>query len=597
MNKLVAIPAVTKVGVVAGLLSLTCLTVFPAYADTLVADSCDRQHVQSKIDVASDGDIVMIPTGSCTWSSSVTISDQGIVLQGAGIGQTTISTAGTAVDVTGAQGKPFRITAMTFQGGGTSEKTILVSGDCQNFRIDNIAFLNISAHAVYVRGDTFGVIDHCTVEANGQALFFEGGNPRGHYLYSLDPGFGTANAVYVEDCILKYIGSDPGGSFCHNVIEWRKGAKIVLRHSTVTDHDMGNHGICFNQFMRGAYTYEVYNNTWDLDTIPICTRWLNIRGGTGVAFGNTIHTGFNKGIELHNYRTCLGDGITSCDGMWDRCDGNSLTGFDGFHDGNSGEDSTGDLGTHTGSDNQTNSLTDSTKSWTADQWAAFYVWNTTTGKETCRARIASNTSDTLTLQSALSCDDFDDGDGYKITNGYPCFDQIGRANDGNGDGIQDLVPLYEWENRYTNGTDVDQSVYEVTGCDKPSYAEHIKKNRDYFNDTQMPGYVAYTYPHPLTQGGGGSGGASGSGGTTGTGGMGGGAGGSTLDAGVGASAGANTGAGGQPPASDSEQNTDCDCQMVGRPCGLPWQTLAWLAVAAVWLGRRRASCGDLASPR
>jgi hypothetical protein len=74
--------------------------------------------------------------------------------------------------------------------------------------------------------------------------------------------------------------------------------------------------------------------------------------------------------------------------------------------------------------------------------------------------------------------------------GYPCRDQIGRATN------QTLQPFYEWNNT-KNGTNVNVSVYIHSGCSNPSPLDHIKENRDYYNDTPRPGYTPYTYPHPL----------------------------------------------------------------------------------------------------
>jgi hypothetical protein len=69
--------------------------------------------------------------------------------------------------------------------------------------------------------------------------------------------------------------------------------------------------------------------------------------------------------------------------------------------------------------------------------------------------------------------------------GYPCRDQAGFGVN------QTSYPIYEWDNTL-NGGNVDFTVrgsgYETT---------HIVSDRDYFNDTEMPGYTPYTYPHPL----------------------------------------------------------------------------------------------------
>ena len=73
---------------------------------------------------------------------------------------------------------------------------------------------------------------------------------------------------------------------------------------------------------------------------------------------------------------------------------------------------------------------------------------------------------------------------------YPCIDQIGRTT-----GMV-LAPLYEWGNTL-NGSDIDISVYDFPGCSSPSISDHIKEGRDFYNDSQLPNYTPYTYPHPL----------------------------------------------------------------------------------------------------
>ena len=60
-------------------------------AKNIDAASCSRQDVQSAIDAASDGDVVIIPPGSCTWNTAVTFSNKAITVQGAGIDQTIIT--------------------------------------------------------------------------------------------------------------------------------------------------------------------------------------------------------------------------------------------------------------------------------------------------------------------------------------------------------------------------------------------------------------------------------------------------------------------------------------------------------------------------
>ncbi len=80
------------------------------------------------------------------------------------------------------------------------------------------------------------------------------------------------------------------------------------------------------------------------------------------------------------------------------------------------------------------------------------------------------------------CDGKNPVDGNEEPNGYPARDQIGRSTN------QVIEPLYEWNNTL-DGEDAD--VHVSTG------AQHIKENRDFYNDTPRPGYKPYAHPHPL----------------------------------------------------------------------------------------------------
>jgi hypothetical protein len=75
---------------------------------------------------------------------------------------------------------------------------------------------------------------------------------------------------------------------------------------------------------------------------------------------------------------------------------------------------------------------------------------------------------------------------------YPCIDQIGRSSDSDQDGVQDLEPLYEWNNTFNVG---DLEIQVQNACSEVC----IQEGRDFYNDLTRPDYVPYVYPHPLVQ--------------------------------------------------------------------------------------------------
>ncbi|MFA6306718.1 MAG: hypothetical protein WCV70_04240 [Patescibacteria group bacterium] len=98
--------------------------------------------------------------------------------------------------------------------------------------------------------------------------------------------------------------------------------------------------------------------------------------------------------------------------------------------------------------------------------------------------------------------------------GYPCRDQIGRSTDNpqwvstvgsEGAYTQQLDPAYAWNNflyptendRINRTNEVAFGFVQHNVC--PGQTAHLVEGRDYYNSgtTPKPGYVPYTYPHPL----------------------------------------------------------------------------------------------------
>ena len=74
------------------MLAALLATMPSALASTVNLSGCAQATVQAAVTAAKDGDVIMIPAGTCTWSTAVQWTDKSIWVIGAGIGATGILT-------------------------------------------------------------------------------------------------------------------------------------------------------------------------------------------------------------------------------------------------------------------------------------------------------------------------------------------------------------------------------------------------------------------------------------------------------------------------------------------------------------------------
>ena len=259
----------------------------------ITAVSLAREDVQAAIDQAEDGDTVLLPAGTVTWTSqnnipAVSLDKKGITLLGAGIGKTIINTIiGTGygngtLRIVGVLGKPFRISGFSFPSG-----IIGISGNAMGWRIDNCEFTNDSGMtSIGTNGFTRGVVDNCTF-ANCRIVVRE--DSYGVAAWKRPLRLGTADAVYIEDSRF------PRTVF-GNSVDANRGGQYVFRHNTVINssceaHSLQNAFPDLGKFERATRSYEIYNNTFTSeDNGATHGNWVAIfvRGGTGVIFGNKV---------------------------------------------------------------------------------------------------------------------------------------------------------------------------------------------------------------------------------------------------------------------------------------------------------------------
>ena len=140
-------------------LILSALSSLGAHAQTINAATCNSSDVQNALNsVVTDGTVVKIPSGSCTWSSSVTYNlAHSTVIQGTSTISGTCAPGGScsATDnltitfgngvtfsINTASGKSFRLTGVSLVFSGSTAKygSVNIGGSSTSVRVDHNHF-------------------------------------------------------------------------------------------------------------------------------------------------------------------------------------------------------------------------------------------------------------------------------------------------------------------------------------------------------------------------------------------------------------------------------------------------------------------------
>lgn len=365
-----------------------------AWGATYNAASCSRTDVGNAVSQATHGDTVQIPAGDCTWTSRLVIT-QGIYLKGAGQNQTTIrdnitkdgSDGSRLIQATVNSPNNFRMSDIRFVGQATNPNNwnaghIWIEGTQTAFRLHNFTVESPQTTFIWTSGAALGLIDNCTLTGNRALLAASlpswGGSSYGDGSWAEQIYWGSDKAVYVEDCTLTAGGS----SNLQFAFDTYSGARLVIRHNTITRMFVAAHGTDTGQRMRGERYKEVYNNTvvYDSDTYP--DYFVYFRSGTGVVFGNTITNprGMNSVLKMTN---CRDPEVTGCGGPsfppWGACNGSSP--YDGNFQTGGGYRCVDQPGA--GTSRHLNGLATPTTAWVQNILDPAYVWgNTLTGSTT-----------------------------------------------------------------------------------------------------------------------------------------------------------------------------------------------------------------------
>jgi hypothetical protein len=453
---------------------------------------------------AVDGDTITIPSGTFSWTGTVLLT-KAITLQGNTTTDPVNGTANTQTLILDDQpdrnsalielrNGGMRLTGLAFTAGQTvngQNGMIRLATGTIPIRIDHCDFNNVYwNNTLGVFDRNYGVIDHCVrrnspVQNAGFLHCWFGRLDDGNSDFEAPAGFGGPNFFFMEDNYMD------GGT------DITKGGKICARFNIITNNNsFGAHGTSRSSpTWRGGRAYEVYGNQF-----RYTNNFSSIDGpdgGSAVYYDNTVDP-HSAGIACQVYRLIYSfsspfngaNGLNAWDFNATEADGTHVNGHSPF---------VFDSGTFTSGTNAgTDTLVDSSKDWTTNQWVGFSVKQL--GGLGPTGIIVSNTNNTLHTSTWHQDQAFSVGGSYQIGKVLRVLDQPGL---GQGDRIntaspawpnQVTEPMYEWNNTSTDdGSSIDYTVAVPQG-------NIIQSGRDYFNNTVMPGYVPYCYPHPMVSG-------------------------------------------------------------------------------------------------
>jgi hypothetical protein len=307
----------------------------PAVAAVIAAASCTRANVGAAVATAADGDTVLIPVGTCSWTTQLDIT-KGISLIGGGIDQTILqdnvpkdgSPSSRLISVNVTAPRTFRLSAFTIQGAAPDLNTwnkghVLLDGTAKAFRVDHVKITNQQTSAMVIDGDLWGVIDHSVFSGAFQFGIKVmhtnwGGKDFGDGSWAEQLYWGTQKAIYIEDCDFTELSPN----FSSSALDGLDGARVVFRYNTLHNQNGTSHGADSGQRERGFRSLEIYNNTYIFNRAVAFIQW--IRGGTGVVYNNTV-TGGGQPNNLVQLVNCRDSGAGCNDGFsfppWGACDG------------------------------------------------------------------------------------------------------------------------------------------------------------------------------------------------------------------------------------------------------------------------------------
>jgi hypothetical protein len=306
------------------LLTFILLLAGKSFGATITAATSSYADVNTAVNTtAARGDTVRIPSGSSTWSSTLTIT-KGVHLVGGSGGTTTITrSADVAIQISPdataiSNDETIEVSQLTIDGGGASIVMIDINGASaggtkafNNLMISSNIFQNggtttSGGGIISLTGQARGVIGRNTFNRCNVVGKIMGNDSKTEWTNTHYNNFayGNSDNLFFEDNTIRYSssygGADPGW------IEIGQGGRLVIRYnvwsmSNASQTELwdihgsqnwsGGSGGQTSTMIVEAYGNGCYNATG--------YRWVNHRGSWGLYFNNLVTGSGGMSLDLY----------------------------------------------------------------------------------------------------------------------------------------------------------------------------------------------------------------------------------------------------------------------------------------------------------
>lgn len=299
-----------------GPLLLACAIGQLSHAATVNVANCSLGTVQSAVDAAASGDTLLIPSGTCTWNSALSIR-KSVTLRGAGSenGGTRINYGGSGHTLVSIQGPSNKgrvdISGFRFVGGDSNfwnGTAMQINGPTgwKNLRVHHNVFEDNYPWTMTAETGTHALIDNnvFTGRAHGIKTYGAGASDWASPLV-----LGTADFLFIESNTFDY--DDFIGATGSPAVDMFSGGRVVFRHNVLRYAYFGTHDKA-RSGLASANAYEIYENSFWTNS----NKWkgLDISAGTGVLWGNSFEGDWTFSIGAMDYKSFDPRSVRMCNG-------------------------------------------------------------------------------------------------------------------------------------------------------------------------------------------------------------------------------------------------------------------------------------------